>query len=428
MYKHLNARLDFNDTDYSDLRISEEDKTVLTGLARQVRETAERPEMAEKKRLWTLHNNLKQERPMIFCDPENGWHEIIPESTLQCKNDLARHWELTMKKLVFWGDEMGDDYVVEAVLDVPHVYKELPWRIKGKEERSHGFSTQLDGGAYHIDTVMDSYDEIPNILPAEITVDYETTAKVLDVAHEIFDGILKVQNRTVWYWSVGLTDEYSQLRGMDKMMMDFYDNPDGVHALMALLRDGTLQRLDFLEKNGLFYPNNNYTYVGSGGIGWTDQLPSDEPAKTSGMWGLLESQITVGVSPDMFEEFIFPYQKPVLDRFGLGCYGCCEPMDDRFKTVKQSKNLRRVSVSHWANPEIMSDSLKKDYIFSFKPTPSPLATYEMDMATAREELETKLGIAMGKNNIEILMKDNHTLGNNPDNVKKWVKLAREIAN
>ncbi len=426
MYHHLNVRVNYNDSDYSDLNVSEKDRAILKGLARKVREISERPDMAEKKRLWYLHNNLQGERPMIFCDPENGWTEIIPDSTLECQNDLARHWELHLKKQIFWGDEMQDDYVVEPVMDIAHVYRELPWRIKGKESASHGFATQLDGGAYHIDTVMESYDEIDKILPQEITVDYAATDKVMDLAHSIFDDILKVQLRTVWYWSVGLTDEYSQLRGMDKMMMDFYDNPDGVHALMKKLQQGTLQRLEFLEKNNLLFPNNNYTYVGSGGIGYTDQLPGNDPAKLNEIWGLLESQITVGVSPEMFGEFIWPYQKEILDRFGLGCYGCCEGLESRIDLVKTSKSLRRVSVSHWADVEKMSDALKKDYIFSFKPTPSPLATHEMDMETARREMEEKFAVARDKNYVEILMKDNHTLGNNPENVKKWVNLAREI--
>ncbi|MBI9101336.1 MAG: hypothetical protein JEY99_02895 [Spirochaetales bacterium] len=426
MYKHLNVRVDYNDIDFSNLIMPENDKKNLKGLAAIVREIAERPEMIEKKRLWHRHNNLQGERPMILCDPENGWHEIIPESTLECANDMARHWELTMKKQIFWGDEMQDDYVVEPVFDVPHVYKELPWRIRGKEGLSHAFSTQADGGAYHIETVMNSYDELPDVLPQEITVDYETSGKVLDIAHEVFDGILKVQNQTVWFWSFGLTDEFSQLRGMNNLFMDFYDNPEGVHALMKKLKEGTIQRLEFLEKNNLFYPNNNYTYVGSGGVGFTDQLPSEKPAKMSGMWGMAESQITVGVSPDMFAEFIYPYQKEIMDKFGLNCYGCCEGMETRMSIVKQSENLRRVSVSHWADPEKMSDELKKDYIFSMKPSPTPLAFHEMDMVSAREELEYKFGIAKDKNCVEIIMKDNHTLGNNPENVKKWVALAREI--
>jgi hypothetical protein len=30
-------------------------------------------------------------------------------------------------------------------------------------------------------------------------------------------------------------------------------------------------------------------------------------------------------------------------------------------------------------------------------------------------------------NVEILMKDNHTIGNNPQNVVRWVQIAKEEA-
>jgi predicted NAD/FAD-binding protein len=80
-------------------------------LAHRVRDIAERPDMAEKKRLWTLHNDLKGERPMVFCDPEHGWHEVIPESTLECSNDIARHWnssfENSFSGVTKWGMTMS---------------------------------------------------------------------------------------------------------------------------------------------------------------------------------------------------------------------------------------------------------------------------------------------------------------------------------
>lgn len=427
MYRHLNIRVDYTDCDYSDLNIDTQDRDILNKLSSEVKELSETPLMQEKKRLWNLHNKLMGERPMILCDPENGWHEIIPEKSLSCKNDIARHWELTLRKQIFWGNTMGDDFVFEPVFDVNHVYSEKTWRLKGKEEMSHGFSTQLDGGAYHIDSVMDNYEELDKILSPEITVDFETTERLMNLADEIMGQNLKIQNRTVWFWSFGLTDEFSQLRGMNNMMFDFFDNPDGVHALMKILKDGTMKRLDFLENNGLLSPNNDYTYTGSGGLGYTNQLSSAQPAKLAETWGLAESQITVGISPDMFTEYIFPYQKEIMDRFGLTCYGCCEGMQDRFETVKSASNLRRISVSHWADAQKMSDLLKKDYIYSLKPSPTPLSVSHMDIETARNELKTKLDISRDKNCVEIIMKDNHTIGGNPANLTDWVKLAREIA-
>jgi hypothetical protein len=43
---------------------------------------------------------------------------------------------------------------------------------------------------------------------------------------------------------------------------------------MGFLRDGHLAKLDFLERNRLLSLNNDGTYVGSGGFGWTRELPA----------------------------------------------------------------------------------------------------------------------------------------------------------
>jgi hypothetical protein len=128
----------------------------------------------------------------------------------------------------------------------------------------------------------------------------------------------------------------------------------------------------------------------------------------------------------MFAEFIFPYQKTIMDEFGLTCYGCCEGMENRIGIVKSCGNLRRVSVSHWADVPRMVDELQKDYIFSLKPTPSPLALSEIDLDSARAELEEKVGLAKDNTCLEVIMKDNHTIGGNPQNLTRWVELARRI--
>ncbi len=48
---------------------------------------------AEKRKLWLRHNALQPTRPVIFCDPENGWNEIIRPEHLACESELARDWE-----------------------------------------------------------------------------------------------------------------------------------------------------------------------------------------------------------------------------------------------------------------------------------------------------------------------------------------------
>lgn len=421
--EHLNVRINHRSADFSNLVIDAQERQIIRGLALKLADIAARPEQDEKKRLWLAHNSLKPTRPVIFCDPENGWNEIMPDSQLQCKNEVARFWEASLKKNIFWGESMGDDRVIEPFFDVPHIYRESDW---GMHEKKIG---GLDGGSYVWEAPLQDFADIDKIHAPSYDVDFGLTQKVFELAQEILGDILHVRIKTVWFWSNGLTDELANLRGLETVMLDAYDHPDELHQLMAVLRDGTLEKLDFLEKNGLLSLNNDDTFVGSGGFGWTTELPGGgfkDHVRLSDIWGLSESQITVGFSPTMFKEFIFPYQLPIIKKFGLACYGCCEPLDKRWETVKEIPNLRRVSVSPWANVEEMAENLGDKYICSVKPHPGMLATAKIDEEYIRKEMRDIIRKTRGCR-VELCMKDNHTLGNNPENVVRWCRIAQEEA-
>ena len=232
----------------------------------------------------------------------------------------------------------------------------------------------------------------------------------------------------MWWWTLGLTWPLINLRGLQNYMTDFYMYPDELHRLMEVLRDGHLAKLDFLETNNLL-PDNTDMYVGSGGFGYTTQLPqSDFIGKTrlTDIWGFCESQETVGVAPELFAEFVLPYQMPILERFGLNCYGCCEGLDLRWEYIKTIPNLRRVSVSPWANEVRMAEQLGEKFIFSRKLHPAKLAMANIDESSVRLELHHALQVATANNCvIELVMKDNNTLGNNPQNVIDWCRIAKE---
>lgn len=427
MFSQGNIRVNYNAADKSNLVFSAHDRQILKRLAAQVAEIAARPIMAVRRDLWFLHNALEATAPLILCDPENGWNEIITDDQILCENSMARHWECSLRKQIFYGEHMHDDYVVEPVFEIPYLYTDSVWTVEGSQHHVTLHQTMMDGGAYHIDTILENYDQIDKILKPVLNIDYEGTEYLFGVAKDLFAGLLEVKINTPWHWSYGMTDEYAFLRGMENLLFDFYDEPENVHQVMKILTDATLARLDFLENNKLLALNNNGTYVGSGGLGYTRDLPAADASavvRTKDMWGLSESQITIGVSPEMFAEFIYPYQKKVMDRFGLTCYGCCEPMDDRIDIVKASKNLRRVSVSPWANKGLMAEKLGADYIYSMKPSPSPLALAHLDEDLVRSELRENLALSR-HNRVELIMKDNHTLGKNPRNLTRWVEIARE---
>ena len=406
------------------LVICRKDQEILRRLASQVARLAARPIENEKRDLWFRHNTLQATRPLIFCDPENGWNEIITDAQMQCQGELAREWEMTLRKETFWGESMGDDRVIEPYFEVPYVYSESDWGMK--ETKIGG----QNGGSYTWNSPLESYDSLDQLHFPSISVDHEATATLLSLAKKVLGDLLTVRLKGRWWWSLGMTWDLVNLRGLEQIMFDVYDYPDQLHQLMGILRDGTLAKLDFLQENALLSLNNDGTYVGSGGFGYTGELPQadfdSKITRTSDMWGFCESQETTTFSPDMFAEFIFPYQLPILERFGLNCYGCCEPLDKRWYVIKNVPRLRRVSVSPWANLADMADKLADRYIYSIKPHPASLAVPSLDQRRIRTELRRALQTTRNCR-VEIIMKDNHTIGNNPQNVIGWCQIARREA-
>jgi len=407
----------------SDFGMSAHDQQVLHRLACQVAELASRPVEQEKRDLWYRHNALQPSRPLIFCDPENGWNEIITPGQLQCQGELARRWEMTLRKEILWGTEMCDDRVIEPYFNVAHVYQESDW---GMHETRRQVQTE---GSYVWDAPLKDYHDLDRLRYPVITVDTEATQRLVNLAQDTLGDCLAVRCKTLWWWTLGMTWTAINLRGLQQIMYDMFDHPQGLHRLMAFLRDGHLAKLDYLQQNGLLSFNNDGAYVGSGGFGWSRELPQADYAgrvRTADMWGFAESQETVGVSPAMFEEFVFPYQLPILARFGLNCYGCCEPLDKRWRVVQRFPRLRRISVSAWCNLADMAEKLEANYIFSWKPQPSDLALPSFDEQRIRHGLRE--GMRISRNcRVEVIMKDNHTIRQEPRRVVRWVRIAREEA-
>lgn len=137
-----------------------------------------------------------------------------------------------LRKKLFWVEGMKDDKVIQPFFDVPYSYSDTGWWLMETVMYSEGI---VDGAFIYDSPIKDYAKDFPSLMFPEITVDYKKTEIILNLARSVFDGILEVRLRGIWWWSLGMTWDFIKLRGLTNFMMDMYDNPDGVHALMGFL-------------------------------------------------------------------------------------------------------------------------------------------------------------------------------------------------
>ena len=404
------------------MTFTKNDVSVLRTLAARCREIAESEHNLKLKRRWTDLNDLKHDGPpMLLVSPEGAWKEIHATLPVECESELAREWECVMREVIYQHDEICDDRAFDPVFKIPYWPVISDYGIPFKQSHS-----DQEGGAYHLGAALTNLDSDLEKLRFR-TVDLarnELTDKV-DLARETLGDLLEVRTPPTFWWTCGLTWEAIKLLGLEDFMLAMYDEPEGLHRLMQFLSDDMMNLITFFEREGMLNLNSDGEIIGSGNLGYTSQLPTHSgSAKLGEMWGFAESQETVGVSPDMFAEFIYPYQRPLQEKFGLNYYGCCESIEGRWETVRQTPNLRCVSVAPWSDQEKCAELFGRDYVYCRKPNPSPVCMGFNEEAI-RKEFEETLRHAGGLNTVMIL-KDTATIENSPERFAAWVDLGRRV--
>ncbi len=403
---------------------SRNDTEILRRLASRIREISELPIMREREKLWSELNDLRSRKPMVLVSPEGAWKEIDRLLELKCTDETARGFELSLRRRIYQHEEIGDDSVLDGFFNIGWRTSNTGFGVDLKKDISG-----VDGGAYkHIAPITNITEGLKKLHFREVSVNRDATYELVGKAEKAFGDILHVRIHGGHFWTTGLTIIAIELIGLEELMLYMFDAPDELKALMNFLSDEMMSYMDQLERLEVLSYNNANELIGSGNWGLTSELPSYEhpakgPVKFKHLWGFCESQETVGVSPEMFGEFIFPYQKPLIERFGLTYYGCCEPVENRFDYLRNMKNLRCISVSPWSNIEKCAEVYGRRYVLCRKPNPGIVCVDFAEDAIRREFRET-LRAASGLN-LMFILKDTHTISGQPERFRRWVSIARE---
>ncbi|MHB9130220.1 MAG: uroporphyrinogen decarboxylase/cobalamine-independent methonine synthase family protein [Armatimonadota bacterium] len=409
-----------------------DERVYLRRLAKRQAEIAVLPIMQQRRQMWTdMNDNKPCARPPFAIETWTFDRDFMPASIYQCTSEYGRRLENGFLRHIRHHELLNDDHVCPDTID-------LGWHVWCNEfgidihteyiKDAEGVTT-----GYHFECpITDLNEGFEMVKPSTFGVDREDTLAEKQFLEETFGDIMPIAMRSGTYGANCLTQRLMRLMSMETFFMAMYDCPDKLHALMALLRDNAIRMSRWAEQEGLLILNNGNQCTCGTCFNFTTLLPTGDVApgqvKLSDMWAGMDSQETVGVSPDLFHEFCFPYYRDLAEMFGLVYWGCCEPADPLWETsLSKLPNLKAVSISRWADERFMADALTgTGIVYSRKPNPNLLGVdVQLDEDAWAAEIRTTLEITAGKNiPLEFVVRDVYSMHGNLNKPRRAVEIAR----
>ena len=411
-------------------KILKKEQLYLRELAKKQLEYSELPVMEERTRHWYANNDLKGEKPIIVIEHGPFREELFPEIFCESEAAVAVEKELLANIVNF--ELINDDKVVPSYFPINRKIhmKELDQdrvvhRAADAKGRELGYSFEHP--------IKDLKKDFGKLKKSVYSYDEKGTNEHQAFAQDLLGDILDVKitnNSLLWFMS--FTARAVNLMGLERLMYSIPDYPDETKKFFDFILKDSFDYIDWQEKNGLLILDNGNTRAGAGSYGFTDELPTEEFHKTGNIttkdiWGNMNSQESVGLSPAMYEEFIFPIFKMAAERFGMVYYGCCEPVHEIWEScISTLENLRKVSISPWCDEDYMGEALRgSDIIYSRKPSPNFLGVGSFDEDAFTEYMEKTMIAARGCH-AEIIFRDIYTLTDDITKAGKAVKIVRRL--
>jgi hypothetical protein len=410
------------------LDVLTKDKEVLRKLASQVAAIAALPVQREKAEMWRKLNDLEPVRPMVWIT-EVPWHEmdIDGELTCACQGEWARGMELQLRKTLYQWKHFPADMIVEDYISCPMAISNSGFGIKEdvdivRTDPANGVVSR------HFNRQIFGPEDVEKIKMPVVKHDAAKTEDVYAAMVDIFGGIMPVRKEGVKHIWHTPWDNLIRWWGVEDMMMDLVMRPDMVNSLVERAVDSCICGLDQMEQQGLLTVYNANMRVGSGGYGYTKELPvmapDGKPGRPGLMWGCSNAQIFSGISPEMHWEFALRHDMRWFERCGMNYYGCCEPLDMKMDYLRRIPRLRKISASAWIDSERMVREVGRDYVLSRKPNPAIVADVAWDPELARRDLADFIEAAEGCS-LEVILKDISTVRHEPKRLWDWEKVAME---
>ena len=411
------------------------DRDIIRSLVSELMVEAQKPVQQERVRLWTLNNDLRSEKPMVWITeiPFGELEDKVDMLRVQCSDPRLQWLERGLRQKLFTARRLMTDEVVEPVYRVTMALENVWFDVETREKQIRQGAAYIQ--SHHYEPVIKDFDDIEKIKMPMVRHNAEETFRQVEFYDALFGDIMPiVVTGSPWLTYFTAWDDLVRWTGVTEALIDLTERPDFIHAIMRRMTDSTLLLMTQAEEQGILRLVNDQPRIGSGATGYTDDLPrpggaakDDGAVRLQDCWGFATAQIFSDVSPEMHEEFALQYERQILVRAGLSYYGCCEPLHNKMELMKTIPNLRKISVSAWCDVAKTAELAGRRYVFSHKPNPAMLAEDVFNAKRAEQDIRDRLARSGGMP-CEIVMKDISTIRGDPQRVIDWCRVAYDVCN
>ena len=407
-------------------------REILAPLVDRIVELADHPAEKHKKELWSQHNALQPTSKipvsLTFENiPDRQWDLMFGRDHLQCQEELARYLEFYLKKRIWMAVNVPDDHVVWSAVSIPAVYTQnhqhwgvdLAWQ-----------STDDELGSESIIAPFANKIEMSILCAPQTEVDEAATSTRLAEASELVGGRLIVfpayetLRQQPYEFAVCL-------RGLERLFLDVYDNPELVHALMEFITRSIIAGLKRREACGWLNcppdPSGHYQMVPTFRH-IAAYLPPDFAERkplARDEWAYVSAQSAFGLGPAMYEEFVHRYNCRIAELFTAKTvyYHACECLDQKLDIIATLPNLRRQHVSAWSSVALAARKYQGSVNLEVTTHPN-LVALGLTLEEMKNVMKRLVQEADG-HPMNLSITDIYNLGGNPDSLRLWAEAAQE---
>ena len=214
------------------------DREVLRDLVKKYLEVSQTEANDAKRKQWAELNSMKSTRPMVHIRGGRMRTEIPEYNVGECADPLCRGIETTLRTRIY-NAQLGDDTVYEPWLTCRASFSCTGWGMEPDRTKSG-----QEKGAWTEEHPLKDLSDLSQLKEVHHVINEEETAERLGKMEDLVGDLITIDlDRSPAYvcWQGDLATPIGHIRGIQEMMMDMYDEPEALHALLAFMRDGVLR-------------------------------------------------------------------------------------------------------------------------------------------------------------------------------------------